>query len=206
VKRHRVFPRGIVHIGAHEGEEADVYGQLPVTWIEANPDLIDPLRRKLRRYRTHRVIEAAVSDREGQAPFHLASNGQSSSLLALGTHATEHPDVIYTGERTLTTTTLDALVAEHNIKADLLVMDVQGAELMAMKGGERFLSGCVAVYAEVNTRPVYEGCPLLPEMMGWLDERGFELRELMMTCHGWGDALWVRTWSDRRRERASEHR
>ena len=34
-------PLGIIHIGAHLGEEFNEYGNCPVLWIEGNPKIVN---------------------------------------------------------------------------------------------------------------------------------------------------------------------
>jgi FkbM family methyltransferase len=191
-----VTPGPTIHVGAHLGEEAaqyERYGFSPVFWIEANYEKLWHLKRNVESLGGV-VIGALVSDKPGPRTFHLASNGQSSSYYELGTHATEHPDVTYVGERTLEATTLDELASAGRLGAatTFLSMDVQGAELDVLRGGEGVLSGVRACYLEVNSNDVYRGCAQEPEVTAWLAERGFRKVLEKMTLHGWGDAVFVR--------------
>lgn len=192
MRRHAVDVRGIIHVGAFDGDEAKYYGQQPVVWIEGNPDLIPALVERFIQYPRHTVIQALLSDRIGEAEFHIASNGQSSSMLELGTHATEHPEVTYVGSKLLPTTTLDHLAKTRNVHGSFLSIDAQGSELDILKGGESVLASCTAVLLELNDRELYRKCALRPEVEAWMAERGFALRELFMTRAFWGDGLFVR--------------
>lgn len=193
--RHGVQPGPVVHVGAHVGEEAATYARLgfrPVWWVEANQEKLAELRLNVDRY-GGRVIGALLSDEAKPLTFHLASNGQSSSYYELGSHAVSHPDVVYVGARLLMATTLDALLDAGRIeRASLLTMDIQGAELDVLQGGELFLEGVQACYLEVNTGDVYRGCAQEPEVSAWLGERGFVKRLERITSHAWGDAVFVR--------------
>lgn len=196
VREYGVEAAPVLHVGAHVGEEAAQYarwGFKPVWWIEANEDVLPQLRRNLWAYEDQHVVSALVADRVRDVQFHLASNGQSSSYMELGTHAVEHPDVTYVDERPLTTTTVDALLKQGAIsRAGYLSMDVQGCELDVLRGAEDFLGTVQTVYAEVNAEEVYVGCPLFNEVSGWLEERGFRMVGSQMTKHGWGDAVYRR--------------
>lgn len=186
---------GVLHIGGHYGEECTAYrtqGYTPIYWIEADSTSIPHLRRAVDRYGQH-VIEALVSDKPGMITFNVANNGQSSSILEFGTHSKEHPDVVFTGTQTLPATTIDILAEEGSIgPCNFMNLDIQGAELMALKGGEKYLDGVDYIYTEVNKKELYKGCVLLPELDRWLAGKGFMRVELEMTPHGWGDALYVR--------------
>ena len=128
-------------------------------------------------------------------PFHIANNeGQSSSLLELGTHRIVHPDVRYTHTLQLPTVTLDTLHRHHDFSAlNLLNMDLQGAELLCLQGATEYLKCVDYVYTEINVEPLYVGCALLPELLAFLSD--FEPLERQMwpwrngKDAGWGDLL-----------------
>ncbi len=194
---HELTIESVIHVGAHTGQEAETYARLgigTVTWIEANPDVIPRLREHVEPF-GHDVVCAVLSDRRGEAiEFQVTNNEQSSSLLAFGTHRYEHPEVKVTGSLSLITTTLDDLHDEGRVpRARLLLLDVQGAELLVLKGAQRLLEQVECVYAEVNERPLYDGAVLLPELDAFLRERGFERVETELTIHGWGEAFYLRT-------------
>lgn len=207
VRKYRIPPRTpVLHIGGHAGEEAADYAKhrmRPVWWVEADPESIPLLHAGVKRFPDQYVRNAAISDESGTAVFHRANNGQSSSLLDLGTHAKEHPDVVFVDSFTVKTTTIDDMFDGEPIQESGLMfgkvpagfflnLDIQGAELMALRGGERFLTYTNWVYAEVNRRALYKGCALLPDLDQFLVDHGFRLVELEMTQHHWGDGFWVK--------------
>ncbi len=196
VAEHRLVVEEVLHIGAHHGQEAETYralGAKRVTWVEANPAVVPVLRQNVEPL-GHSVLTALVTDRTGDTvAFHVTNNEQSSSVLSLGTHRYEHPEVVVTESLQLRTTTLDDLCEREGVPTpDLLVMDVQGAEMLVLRGAGRILEGVGCIYAEVNERPVYSGAALLPDFDSYLSERGFDRVSTTLTVHGWGDALYVR--------------
>lgn len=201
-----VEPREVLHVGAHLGEESADYlaaGVRKVWWVEANPALIPalaeaigytegPRRRGAGQYVIHAAVGSPIESGE-KAMLHLASNGESSSLLEPGTHLTEHPEVTFEGEVEVTLTTIDELVIEHFMSPDFLNLDIQGAELDALNGAaDVALWGVRWVYLEVNERELYKGCPMVDDIDVFLDGYGFSREAMVMTRHGWGDALYVR--------------
>jgi hypothetical protein len=76
---------------------------------------------------------------------------------------------------------------------DLLVMDVQGAELKVLKGATNLLKdSMIYIWAEVSEEALYEGGCTFSEITAFLNEQGYALRHLAMNyCH-YGDALYVR--------------
>jgi hypothetical protein len=90
-----VNPSFLVHVGAHNAEELEQYteaGWNQVTWIEAQPSKIQGLKEKIPPHQ--KLIEAAVWHEDGiSLKLNIMTNTESTSLLNLGTHATEHPTV-----------------------------------------------------------------------------------------------------------------
>ncbi len=189
--------QGVLHCGGHLGEEAASYDRLGiknVVWVEANADNIPLIDRAVSRY-GHTVIEALIAEVNGdKRTFHITNNqSMSSSLLEFGTHVNFSPDTVFVEHRELLTVTIDHLMSLyperfHNINT--LVADLQGAELMALKGATKFLEQVDYLYLEVNTDEVYVGCAQLSQLNEYL---GMEpVLVSMVPGQGWGDALYVR--------------
>ena len=76
--------------------------------------------------------------------------------------------------------------------------DIQGAELLALKGAGDLLKYADALYLEVNTEEVYKNCARLNEMDDFLKDKGFMRVALSIYKNGsgiedgWGDALYMR--------------
>jgi hypothetical protein len=122
-------------------------------------------------------------------------DGMSSSVLAFGTHPTFSPDTVFVKEEVLLSATLDRLVAENRITGcNFLSMDLQGAEMLCLRGATKFMESVDYVMSEVNTAEVYVGCAKLPELDEFL--AGFtRVATHMVGEQGWGDALWLRSTS-----------
>lgn len=193
--KYRIRCTGIIHAGAHKGEEAKTYYDLGVKnvwWIEANPDLIPLLKMNVRPY-NQQVICALLGENDGDFhDFHVTNNGMSSSMLPLDKHLYWVKDVWEVDQKTLMTRTLDSLANENPWMYDcnFLNMDLQGAELLCVKGGQEVLQNINYIYTEVNYASLYEGCALSEELFGALDE--FNVVESWNTPHEWGDSLLIR--------------
>ena len=188
-------PQGVLHIGAHEGEEAldyESHGWLPVIWVEAQTDLVMKLRRRLDP-QLHRVINAAVWDTNGlHMKFNQASNSQSSSLLSFGTHLHDYPEVTFTNVFEVKTQRLDSLLDGHSVP-NFLNLDIQGAEGMAIKGLGKEIDKIDAIYTEVNKKEVYLDCIMIGELDTLLRTAGFDrVATRWVLGRGWGDALYLR--------------
>lgn len=197
----RLHPGTIVHIGAHEGEELEAYvdagwGEDGVLWVEAIEEKANALRQKLeaRGLRRHVVESFLAWDLSGDSlNFHIANNGQSSSALDFGLHAVHYPEIVVASNRPLLSRRFDEAVADPMSVIGLVNLDVQGAELRVLKGMGSLLDRVEAVYSEINTSMLYEGCDLFPQLDEWLRLRGFQLVDWLVLPEGWGDALWIRS-------------
>jgi len=147
------------------------------------------------KFPTVQLYNGLISDKEHDVDFIVTNNGQSSSFLELKEHKIQHPDVYEVGRIQLRTTTLPELLSRHSIdvtKYDCLMMDIQGAELHALRGMKDILSGFRLVYLEVNTKEIYAGCGQLSDIVDFLQPYGFVMKDINMTHYGWGDAVFVR--------------
>jgi hypothetical protein len=78
----------------------------------------------------------------------------------------------------LETSTLDELPA-----SDLLVLDVQGAELEVLRGGGEFLKSCKYIFLEVSLSDIYyHATPTLVDISKFLNFSGFEIA--LKVLHG----------------------
>lgn len=196
VRKHRMEITGILHCGARIGEEAGQYqavGVGNVWWVEANERVIPKLRETVEPL-GHHVIEALLYDVDGaHVEFHVTNyDGLSSSVLEFGTHTSFSPDVVFERHDTLESFTVDTLVGRHQITGcNMLVMDLQGAEMFCLRGASRFLAGVDYVFTEVNNAEVYRGCARVEQLDAFLE--GFErVDTYWVGDQGWGDALYVR--------------
>lgn len=195
----KIQPNGILHVGAHEGEEYETYCQAGwvtsekrVTWVEIQHDLVSKLQKKLPRD-LNTILEGAIWDRDGiSLNLQLANNSQATSLLGFGTHSETYPEISVIREENVITTRLDSLL-NNNQTFDFVNLDIQGAELKALVGMGKMIDNVNWVYTEVNKRSVYEGCALVGEMDDFLLQHGFKRGATKwMRGAGYGDALYVR--------------
>ena len=190
-----VSAAGVLHVGAHMGEEAlqyEVASWTPVVWVEGQPDLASNLKKKLNP-QLHTVIDAVVYDENNiELSLHIASNSQSSSLLNFGTHKMDYPDVKITNSINVSTKRLDYLMNEKEMP-DFINLDIQGIEMKALLGLGILISDVKYIYTEVNRLNVYENCTNICDLDNFLISHGFKRATTRWQwLEGWGDALYVR--------------
>lgn len=190
-----VKPKGVVHVGAHTGEESRNYNELvfgPCLWVEANPNLIPHLREKFKDT-NDLVVQAAIWDESGKTlDFNVANNSLSSSLFTFGLDSKRYPSLFMSETISIQTKRLDEIIPKDFI-FNFVNLDIQGAELSAIKSlGER-IKDVDYIFSEVNRKEIYEGAPNVFEIDSYLKQFEFER---VVTCWvpfaGWGDALYVR--------------
>jgi FkbM family methyltransferase len=77
--------------------------------------------------------------------------------------------------RQISTVTLDEVCAKEGVRPDCLKLDVEGAELDVLVGGEEALRDTLVVELEVEFSPLRVGQPLFAEIDGYMRERDWSL-------------------------------
>jgi FkbM family methyltransferase len=194
----QVEPQTILHVGAHHGEElvdyiASGWGSKKWIWVEAQSDLAQNLQKKFVNDRDI-VLEACVWSVSGEEKvFNNATNSQSSSLLEFAEHSVDYPEIKKMSETRMITIRLDDLLPEQE-KIDLVNLDIQGAELEAIKGLGQLASDVKWIYTEVNWKYMYADCPLIEDMDLELEKLGFiRVATKKAFRASWGDALYIKS-------------
>lgn len=87
--------------------------------------------------------------------------------------------------------TLDRLVAEAGFgQIGLLKIDVQGYELEVLKGALDVLKGTEVVLMEASLVPVNAGCPLISDVVRFMDEAGFKMFDFCSQIRRKDGVLW----------------
>jgi len=187
---------GAFHIGAHECEELGFYGQLGLL----NTDIIwiDAIYKKVLEAKTKgipNVYTATVTDQDDMdMTFNVSNNVQSSSVLEFGSHAHSYPGIVYVDKIHTKSITIDTFFERNKLDAskyNFWNFDIQGAELMALKGAAKSIQYAKAIYLEVNEWEVYKGCGLINDIDAFLAQYKFKRVLTEMTGYDWGDALYI---------------
>lgn len=193
VRKYNIVFSGILHVGAHECEEIHDYERYisrnKVLWIDALQDKVDLSKQK---FPDILIEQAVVSDTKDFVTFHRSNNGQSSSILELGLHKQYHPHVWYVDSFVAETKLLKDIICNYDIPYNFINLDIQGAELNALKGMAEYLPKIDYIYSEVNSDYVYEGCALVTELDEYLLQFGLHRVETNWTQYKWGDAFYIR--------------
>lgn len=191
IKKYHLSITGVLHVGAHWAEEHGDYteaGIEHIAYIEASPLTFATLKQKQFKP-TVKLYNVACADYCGYGQMYAETDnqGQSSSLLPPGTHTKHYPGIKFNHREDVKVVTLDSL---RLTRYNFMNVDVQGAELLVFKGGQKTLQYVDYIYTEVNTEGVYQGAPHVHELDSFLKD--FQRVETFMTGQGWGDALYIK--------------
>lgn len=195
--------KGAIHVGAYEAEELEDYvscGISKIIWIEAMPNKQKIIRNKISKYPEMVLGDFAAGKSNGYLKFNISSNGMSSSFLEFDEHTVEHPEIEMISSINVEVKKIDDFIKTLNLKREvfnLLIMDVQGFELNALKGMRKQLEHVEFIWIEVSIKNLYLGGAKLSEIDEFLGNLGFFRVEKIITKWGWGDALYAKKYKKR---------
>lgn len=195
-RKYNMDVKGIVHIGAHYGEEIQEYvnnGIQDIVVFEPLSKNFDVLAENLKDVNANiQGHQVALGNDEKTVTMYLSSNdAQSSSVLKPKDHLEHHPDVFFEGTEEVEMNRLD----NYDIgNANFMNVDVQGYELEVFRGGSETLNKIDYVYCEVNRGEMYEGNAMIDDIDEYLGTYGFERVETHWPTewYKWGDALYIK--------------
>jgi FkbM family methyltransferase len=198
VNKYKLKINGVFHIGAHHCEERKDYHEQGVTdekiiWIEGNKQICDNVKKSNKNIIIYNEVVSDANNQELE--FIITNNGQSSSILELDLHKKFHPHVHEVNRYKVKTKTVDTIIEENKINMqhiNFLNIDIQGAELLALKGMTNNLKYFDYIYLEVNIDSVYKNCALMTDIDKFLLDFGFKRMETCLTEYKWGDAFYVK--------------
>ena len=186
--------RGIIHVGAHEGQEYDDYNEyfypnVPIHWFEPQKDVYKILEKNLSGKLNNYFYNFALGSKNEELPIWRESqnSGQSSSFSKPQKHLEVYPHISFEMSDSLEIRTLDSL---NIMGPNVLVIDVQGFELEVLKGAKETLNRIDHIFCEINSDKLYADSPTVDEINSLLSAKGFTLREDWWTSGNWGDGYW----------------
>jgi FkbM family methyltransferase len=146
-----------------------------VIWIEALPSVYEELMCNIKDYANQKAFCALLGDRiEKDVKIFLSNNEYSASSIFDLHPKSEFKQVKIVDEILLPMTTLDSLLAKEICSNyNHWIVDVQGAELLVLKGSVQSLKYCNSIVVEVSNRPTYINGVSYIELKTFLIANGF---------------------------------
>jgi FkbM family methyltransferase len=175
-------PIVLIDVGASDGAFAASlereYGFKRALLIEPQPARVKQLRTMFSGPNVV-ILETALAEQEGQRTMEVLNWDYSSSLLPVDrsrSSVLERIDLSVRETITVPVSTLDDQCRTFALDSvDLLKLDVQGAELMVLRGAEETLRRTRFVLSEVSFRPYYVGGATFEQIFSHMREKGFRL-------------------------------
>lgn len=183
----------VVDLGADIGDSSKAihkfYNAATVYALECNPYILPFTRDNLKKHREYiHLIEKAIWDKTGKIIFRPVNPDKSIDKLTVNSSCFKWNPSLYKpvgkqnfngiiqDEVMVESITIDDLCEEYHIEIDLLCMDIQGAELNAVKGAVRALKKIRYIITEVNYKPQYEGSCIYENLKEFLNDNGFVIK------------------------------
>jgi FkbM family methyltransferase len=180
-------PRFAIDVGAYDGRWSQYFRrEFPACRIL----MVEAMERKAERLRE------VSAQSGGSIDFRIAilgaRHGQSVRWVEMdsGSSALEEHSGYPREVTTRTLTTLDQLLGSDAPPVDFVKLDVQGYELEVLRGATRAMGQAQAVYLEVSLVPINDGCPLLHEVVSFMDAAGFRLLDFCSQTRRKDGVLW----------------
>jgi len=192
------------HIGVITAEYRRFFPKATIYSFEPLPVAFEELCTRFKDDGLVRPIPLAVSNKAGKRMFFVNQDNTTISLLPAADETkywVNPPDAIKSiATIEVPVTAIDDFCKQESVnEIEILKMDIQGGELMALEGATGKLSqgAILLIYTEVPFVPIYTGQALFYEIYDFLSRYGYTLFG-MYNVHcseggrvKWGDAVFV---------------
>lgn len=197
----------IFDVGSRDCKQSiEFYKQFPKARIfafECNPNTLELCKENIVNYSDRiTLIEGAVCDYDGTITFYPINQektitswkdgnpGASSIFKSNGKYTVEkyvQDEIISPCHR------LDTIINNYDIShVDIIWMDLQGAELLALKGLGDYINTVKYIHTEVSYTAMYENQVMYPELNNFILSKNFILKN-NLSLRGWQeDAIYER--------------
>ena len=194
VKKYNMSIKGVLHIGAHFGQEINLYEECNIKnlmFFEPVPITFKKLNENIGNRAI--LVNTALGNIEGEIEMFIetSNEGQSSSILEPDFHLIQHPSITFPEKIKVSITKLDNFI-EQKDNFNFINVDVQGYELEVFKGGADFLNHIDYIISEVNRADLYKKCARIDDLDEFLEKYRFKRVETDWAGNTWGDALYIK--------------
>jgi len=192
-EKYNMIVDGVIHVGAHIGQEIDFYEKISpnkIAMFEPVPSTFERLKNKVGNRAV--LYNKALGNERKMVEINIetANDGQSNSILEPGVCMSSlYPHIIFDHKILVELTKLDDYVELFGY--NFINIDTQGYELEVLKGGSKILRTINYIVVEVNKDEIYKNCPMIEELDNFLKPYGFKRVETSWE-NLWGNSLYVK--------------
>jgi FkbM family methyltransferase len=127
------------------------------------------------------AIQLALGEADAETEMNVSLNSVSSSLLPILAATVEAAAAAsFMREEAITVRRLDGIFDQYVRAGEVpfLKLDVQGYELHVLTGATGVIDRVAGIQVEMSLVPLYEGAPLLADILVWANDHGFSLMGL----------------------------
>jgi FkbM family methyltransferase len=196
IEKYSLDIRGVIHIGAHYGQEYPAYITNDIEniiMIEPQPDAFEILQKQFKDDLNITLLNLALGAENKIVSMNVDSSnkGGSASVLKPKLHLQHYPDIIFNKTIETRQKKLDDLTF-YRKNYNFIVIDVQGYELEVLKGATQSLENIDYIISEVNKEELYEHGCLIDELDEFLEGLNFSRVETDWCGDTWGNALYIK--------------
>lgn len=180
-------------------QSIEFYNNFPNSKIyafECNPNTLDICRKNIENYRDRiTLIEGAVCDYNGNITFYPINQQKSITNWADGNPGAsslyksngKFIETYIQDEVNVNCHRLDTIMDKYNIpKVDIIWMDLQGAELIALKGLGNYFKFVKYIHTEVSYQEIYTGQVMFNKLNEYIISNGFVIKNNnKLSFSGW---------------------
>lgn len=187
---------GVIHIGAHYGQEYVEYVKHDINnmmFFEPLKNNYNVLINNIKLSDNVKAYNIALGNTVGFVEMYVetANKGMSSSILKPNIHLTQYPSIMFNNKEMVEINKLDYITYDRN-NFNFINIDVQGYELEVFKGAVSSLNNIDYIMTEINNVYLYENGALVDELDSFLFNFGFKRVETYWAGGTWGDALYIK--------------
>jgi FkbM family methyltransferase len=189
---------GVIHVGAHSGQEVTEYDKYvnEIILFEPQKKVFKELVGNLKNNKNIHCYNLGLGSKNETRKLFISegNEGLSSSVLAPELHLEVQNEIYFNNYEEIQIKRFDTL----NIKTlNFLTLDVQGFELEVLKGFGQELNDIKFIFTEINTKFLYKNNALVGEIDSYLKNYDFERVYTNIDCFNYfGDAFYIKKSCD----------